>query len=151
MPTDQEKQRSAGILIVDDEISVTKALKHMLASITPDVVVADSGCQAIEKCQLRSFDLVISDLRMPGMNGTELLQLLAHDYPSMRRVILTGYSEIEETLDAINRGRVHRYLTKPFELNALLEAVEEELLIATRERSEITRLRAVIDQLSDPA
>ncbi len=83
------------------------------------------------------------------MDGAELLHLLAHDYPSMRRIILTGYADLEQTVNAINSGRVHRYLTKPWPNDELVEAVREELAVSEKERSEITRLREVIRQLSD--
>ncbi len=143
------KDRSPGILVVDDEPSVSQVVKHTLANLTTDVVIADSGKEAIEICKTRSFDLVISDVRMPEMDGVELLQILAHDYPSMRRIILTGYADMEQTVGAINSGRVNRYLTKPWPGDDLVDAVAEELRIGEKERTEISRLRDVIDKLSD--
>ncbi len=143
------KDRSPGILVVDDEPSVSQVVKHTLANLTTDVVIANSGKEAIEVCKTRSFDLVISDVRMPEMDGVELLQILSHDYPSMRRIILTGYADMEQTIGAINAGRVHRYLTKPWPGDELVDAVSEELHIAEKERTEISRLRDVIDKLSD--
>ena len=83
------------------------------------------------------------------MDGVELLRLLAHDYPSMRRVILTGHAELEQTMAAINSGRVHRYLTKPCPVEDLVNAVRDELEAGRKERLEITRLREIIDNLSD--
>ena len=111
--------------------------------------MVESGRQAVDECLKRGFDLVISDLRMPGMNGIELLQLLAHDYPDMRRIVLTGYADLEQTMDAINAGRVHRFLTKPWVIKTLVDVVSEEFKISELERSEIMRLRAAIDRLSD--
>ena len=143
------KERSPGILIVDDEPTVSRVVKHTLAELTLDVVIADSGKEAIEICAHRSFDLVISDVRMPEMDGIELLQILAHDYPSMRRIILTGYADMDQTVNAINAGRVNRYLTKPWPGNDLVNVVSEELRIGEKDRLEISRLRDVIDKLSD--
>jgi response regulator RpfG family c-di-GMP phosphodiesterase len=143
------EDRKPGILLVDDEPAVSKMVRIILSSLTPDIVVVESGDQAVEVCLTRAFDLVISDMKMPGMDGVELLHLLAHDYPSMRRIILTGHADLELTMNAINSGRVHRYLTKPWSKNALVDTVAEELTIGERERSEITRLRAVIDKLSE--
>lgn len=146
----EENHRSPGILVVDDEISVANAVVLMLKTISEDVVAVNSAKSAVEICCVRSFDLVISDMRMPEMNGAQLLELLAHDYPSMRRIILTGYADIDETMSAINIGRVHRFLTKPLKMAELVESVREELKNTEKERSEITRLRQVIDQLTDP-
>ena len=141
--------RNPGILVVDDEAALAEVVKLKLASLTNDVVVANSGKEAIEICQARSFDVVISDVRMPEMDGVELLKILSHDFPSMRRVVLTGYMDIEQTVNSINAGRVHRYLTKPRAVNELVDAVSEELHIGEKERIEISRLRDAIEKLSN--
>lgn len=144
-----EAEREPGILVVDDEAVVGRTVKATLEALTSDIVVARSGAEAVRVCKSRAFDLVISDMRMPGMDGVELLRLLAHDYPSMRRVILTGHAELEQTMAAINSGRVHRYLTKPCPVEDLVNAVRDELEAGRKERLEITRLREIIDNLSD--
>ena len=144
-----EAEREPGILVVDDEAVVGRTVKATREALTSDIVVARSGAEAVRVCKSRAFDLVISDMRMPGMDGVELLRLLAHDYPSMRRVILTGHAELEQTMAAINSGRVHRYLTKPCPVEDLVNAVRDELEAGRKERLEITRLREIIDNLSD--
>jgi response regulator RpfG family c-di-GMP phosphodiesterase len=88
-------------------------------------------------------------MSMLGIDGAELLRYLAKDYPSMRRIILTGYSDLDQTLKSINEGRVHRYLTKPFMIETLLKEVRDELRFGERERAVVTRLREAIDRLSD--
>jgi len=138
-----------GLLIVDDELDVRNVLKEALSGLTDDIVLVESGQEAIKVCLSRSFDLVISDMRMPGMDGAELLKTLSRDYPSMRRIILTGYSDLDQTLKAINEGRVNRYLTKPFSIESLVQEVTDELKLGQRERSEISRLRRAINLLSD--
>jgi DNA-binding NtrC family response regulator len=142
-------QGRSSVLVVDDEFYVADTLQKLLESENHDVVVVLSGKEAIEACRLRSFNLVISDMRMPGMDGVELFRVLAHDYPLMRRVILTGYMDMEEAINAINLGRVHRYLIKPIKSRDLRTAVSEELKIGEHERSEIVRLRRMIDKLTD--
>ncbi len=142
--------RTPGILVVDDEPAVGRIVRSSLRVLTEDIVVVQSGQEAIEACAARGFDVVISDMRMPGMDGTELLQLLAHDYPSMRRIILTGHADVEHTMKAINAGRVQRYLTKPWKNDELADVVREEIQLAEKERTEIVRLRSVIEKLSEP-
>jgi response regulator RpfG family c-di-GMP phosphodiesterase len=145
----EDIQRNSSILVVDDEIHIVNMVQELLETANYDVIIVQSGKAAIEACNLRSFKLVISDMRMPGMDGTGLLRVLAHDYPSMRRVILTGYVDAEQTIAAINLGRVHRFLMKPINARDLVTAVAEELEIGERERAEITRLRRVIDKLAE--
>lgn len=142
------EQRSSGILVVDDEPAVAEVVRGALTAVSDDIEVVSCGKDAVAACERRSFDLVISDISMPEMDGIALLQLLAHDYPSMRRVILTGHADLEKTMAAINMGRVHRYLTKPCDFRLLQQAVSDELELARKDRLEITRLRSVINDLS---
>ena len=146
---DMNENRSSGILVVDDEPMVADFVRVALIELTDDIEIASSGKEAVAACERRAFDLVISDIAMPEMDGIALLHLLAHDYPSMRRVILTGHADVEKTMAAINMGRVHRYLTKPCNIVPLREAVAEELEQSRKERLEINRLRSVIKNLSD--
>ena len=141
--------RQPGILVVDDEAVVGRNIATILEDLSDDVVYVQSGAEAVRQCETRAFDLVMSDMQMPGMDGVELLRLLAHDYPSMRRIVLTGHADLDKTMAAINAGRVHRYLTKPCPASDPLEAVGQELETSRRERLEITRLRKTIEQLSD--
>ena len=76
MENDEKKQT---ILIVDDEPIVGKTVGKAMEQITDDVVIVQSGAAAVEVCRSRSFDVVVSDMKMPGMDGVELLRLLAHD------------------------------------------------------------------------
>lgn len=139
---------SPGILAVDDDPNLLRMTRNVLKKVSDDVDTASSGKEAVMKCLSRSYDVVVSDLDMPEMDGIELMHLLAHDYPSIRRIILTGHTESEYMMAAINSGRVHRYLTKPWPEEEMLEVVNSEVDYAVREREEITRLRAVIDHLS---
>ncbi len=145
----EKPESRPGLLIVDDEPDVGVVLKQALSQLTDDIVVVESGQEAIKACLSRSFDLIISDMSMPGMDGAELLSELSRDYPSMRRIILTGYADLDQTLKSINEGRVNRYLTKPFAIDSLVQEVSAELKLGERERSEVTRLRDAIDRLSD--
>ena len=144
----QNETRSPGILIVDDEPGAARYVDTILSDLTDDRVVVHSGAEAIDICQRRAFDVVISDMQMPGMDGVELLRLLAHDYPSMRRIVLTGHADFERAAAAINAGRVHKYLTKPCPAEQMLDTVNQELEAARRERLEITRLRETIATLA---
>ena len=144
----EKPELKPSFLVVDDEPAVGRLLKRALAPLTDDIVVVESAAEALEVCLRRSFDLVISDMKMQEMDGVELLKILSKDYPSMRRIILTGHAELDQTLKSINEGRVNRYLTKPFVIASLIQEVSDELTLGQRERSEVTRLRNAIDTLS---
>ena len=121
MPADQDPVMS--ILIVDDEkvarINLAKALKHDGYVI----IQASSGAEAIEAMKSRNFDLVISDLVMPGIGGLELLDIIRRDYPGVEVIIITGYPMVETAVEAMRQGAFH-YLSKPYQLS------EARLLVA---------------------
>ena len=144
----EKPELKPSFLVVDDEPAVGRLLKRALAPLSDDIVVVESAAEALQVCLGRSFDLVISDMRMPEMNGVELVRILSKDYPSMRRIILTGYADLGQTMKSINEGKVNRYLTKPFVISSLIQEVSDELRLGKRERSEVTRLRKAIDKLS---
>ena len=117
------KQR---ILIVDDEEGLRKALARYLEKIGYEVEEAASGAQAIEMCKDRVFNLVISDLMMPGMSGLELLQTLKTLNADLSFLMMTGFGTIETAVEAIKLGAFH-YMAKPFELEDMAYLVEKAL------------------------
>jgi len=100
------------ILVVDDEPRGVELLKRMLRRMGT-VTTALSAEEGWKAAQETEFDLVISDQRMPGESGVELLSRVAEQEHSPGRILLTGYADLEASIDAINCGRVHAYLTKP--------------------------------------
>ncbi|MDJ0866534.1 MAG: response regulator [Myxococcota bacterium] len=100
------------ILAVDDEARGVELVKRILRK-TAAVETATSGEAAWAVLQEREFDLVISDHRMPGTSGVELLARVAEQFPFTGRILITGYAEAVDTVEAINRARVHAYLNKP--------------------------------------
>lgn len=100
------------ILVVDDEPRALELLVRSLRRVG-DVVTAASADEALPLHETQSFDLVISDQRMPGTNGVALLSRVAERDENVGRVLLTGYTDLETSVEAINRGRVHAYLHKP--------------------------------------
>lgn len=145
------------ILVVDDEPRGVELLARTLRGLGR-VETAVSGERGWEMASLGSHDLIISDQRMPGMSGVELLSRVAERSEHTGRILLTGYSDLGATIEAINRGRVHAYLTKPcspndLELSArsVLERVrltrENERLVAdmARKNRELEELVSSLD------
>lgn len=148
------------VLFVDDEEGVLIALRHMVADTDLVPLVASSGPEALELLERNGqVALVLSDYRMPGMTGVDLLREVHKLYPKTRRLILSGYAETYAVMEAINEGHVDRFLAKPWNdqklVAALVEAVEqyqkelesERMLQALEERNQ--ELERVNEELEE--
>jgi DNA-binding NtrC family response regulator len=103
------------ILVVDDEEHVRSSLRRALQDEPYDVVLASGGAEALALMKERQFAVVVSDERMPGMDGAEFLCLVRDRYPATVRIMLTGYASVEATMQAVNRGEIYRFFTKPWD------------------------------------
>lgn len=115
------------VLYVDDEQTNLFSFK---ASFRRDfnVLTANSGEEALKLMETEKIHVIVSDQRMPGMTGIELLQQVKVKYPEPIRILLTGYADINAVIDAINKGEVYRYVTKPWntdELKTIIIAADE--------------------------
>ncbi|MFY0641833.1 MAG: response regulator [Bermanella sp.] len=115
------------ILFVDDEPQMLTALQRVFRGKQFDVITANSGAEALAILKEEPFDVIISDMRMPEMDGATFLANSIELSPSSRRILLTGYSDQESTIRAINDGQVHQYMSKPWDNATLREAVEAEI------------------------
>lgn len=107
------------LLIVDDEEAILKALERTLRD-RYDLLFSNSAQKALDLLKKHgNVSLILCDQRMPAMTGVELLEKSKEIAPFAVRMLLTGYSDIEAVIDAVNRGQIYRYLTKPWENNAL--------------------------------
>ncbi len=111
------------ILFVDDEPNILKGLKRMLRSMRKewDMAFAESGAQALEMLSQRAFDVIVSDMRMPHMDGLALLTTVKQRYPMIVRIILSGHSDQEMILKSVKS--VHQYLSKPCDYQELISTV----------------------------
>ena len=112
------------LLIVDDEETLTFSLyqSFILAKQNYEVVTASSGEEALEKIKEKPFDLVISDISMPGMSGLDLLSLIKQINPQTKVIIMTAYGSDEKREEAIDKGAVG-YIEKPFEIREVKQMV----------------------------
>lgn len=136
------------ILLVDDEKAITKALNRLFRKEGYRIMTAQSGPEGLEKLQQNDgpVSMIISDQRMPEMNGAAFLEKAKSIYPDAIRYLLTGYSDLEAVVDAVNRGEIHRYLTKPWNDEDLVLQVKQSLehFELTSENRRLTAL--TIDQ-----
>lgn len=106
---------TARILCVDDETNVRNALRRALRKEPYEILFAENGVEALEVMEREQVDILLSDHLMPEMTGLELIRKVATRWPSVLRMILTGHAELGMVIDAINRGDVYRFLTKPWD------------------------------------
>ena len=116
------------ILFVDDEQSVLSALRRFLRKEPYQIFLASGGKEALEVMASHSIEIVVSDLRMPEMNGLELFNKIKHHYPDTIRLILSANRDAEEIIESINSGKVFRFIPKPLDpvsfKRIMLDAVE---------------------------
>lgn len=117
------------ILFVDDEESILKALKRLLRKQPYEVYTANGGEEALaflEKYE-KQVALIVSDQRMPGMNGAAFLEKAKQTYPDAIRFLLTGYSDMDAIIDSVNKGEIHKYITKPWNDDDLMLQIRQGL------------------------
>jgi diguanylate cyclase (GGDEF)-like protein/PAS domain S-box-containing protein len=113
----------ATLLLVDDEQNILNALRRLFRREGYRVLTAGGGVEALELLALNPVQVIISDQRMPEMSGVEFLSRVKELYPQTVRIVLSGYSELSTVTDAINRGAIWKYISKPWDDEALLQEV----------------------------
>lgn len=134
----------AKILIVDDERSIRNTLKDILEVESYQVDVVESGIEALELIKENNYDVVFSDIKMPQMDGVELLQKIKVNNPETPIIMISGHGTIETAVDCIKKG-AYDFIEKPIDLNRLLIVVRNAL-DRTKQASEIMILKRKIDQ-----
>ena len=117
------------ILIVDDEDSILNAFKRILADENYDVHVANSGLEGLNKLRsaTKPYSIIISDQRMPEMSGVQFFSKAKEIFPEAIRILLTGYADSDAIIEAINKGGVHLYFTKPWHEEEILLHIKQSL------------------------
>lgn len=126
------------LLFVDDEPNILKALRRLFHGDDFEVHLAKSGLEGLQILEQQEIDLVISDMRMPQMDGAQFLERVAECWPDVIRILLTGFSNLEATIDAVNKGKIYSYCQKPWDdenLKTLVNnALQQKRLLEEREQ-----------------
>ena len=117
----------ATLLIVDDEPGILSSLRRLLRPAGYKIHTAESGQAGLLLLEQEPVDLVISDMRMPEMDGAKFLEQVRARWPGTTRILLTGYADVHSTIEAINRGEIFRYIAKPWDDNDLMLVVRDAL------------------------
>lgn len=137
------------VLYVDDEVNNLVAFKANFRQLF-QVFTASSAQEGTDILDKEEIHVVITDQRMPGVKGVGFLESIIEKYPDPVRMLLTGYSDIEAVIDAVNKTHIFRYITKPWKNEELIEAIEEgyRVYLRNKERKElISKLTRTNEQL----
>lgn len=116
----------ARIIVVDDDESIRKVLATVFEENGYTVDTAENGKQAIEKTEKNFYNLGLFDIRLPDIEGTELLAKVKDTTPRMRKIIVTGYPSLPNAVEALNKG-ADAYILKPFDMDKVLQTIKEQL------------------------
>lgn len=117
---------AARILVIDDDENIRKVLATILEDEGYIVETAETAKKGIEKSEKAFYNLALIDVRLPDMEGIELLSKLRNTKPKMRKIIITGYPTLQNAVDAVNKG-ADAYVMKPFEVDKILQTIREQL------------------------
>src|SRR3972149_1374673 len=132
------------LLLVEDEAPLRQAVAEQLAGRGFQVEQADSGEAAIARLADFAFDVVVTDLRLPGIGGAGVLEAATERYPDIIVVVISGYGTVKDAVEALKRGAVD-FVNKPFQIDELLHALESAIE-GRRLKSENAYLRAQLDE-----
>jgi len=124
---------SARILVVDDDENIRKTLTTILQNEGYTVDAAQNGSEAIKKTQAAAYNVALIDIRLPDMEGIELLTKLKEAVPKTRKIIVTGYPTVKNAIAAVNK-QADAYLMKPVDIEELLETIHTQLNLQESEK-----------------
>jgi len=135
----------ATLLFVDDESNILSSLKRLFRPLGYHIYTATSGAEGLDLLAREPVDLIVSDMRMPEMDGAAFLEQAAEQWPNSVRILLTGYADLGSTITAVNQGQIYRYISKPWEDHELTLAVQQALEFKQLENEKV-RLEALTHQ-----
>jgi DNA-binding NtrC family response regulator len=124
----------ARILIIDDDENIRKVLQTILEDEGYFVETADTAKKGIERSEKAFYNLALIDVRLPDMEGIELLSKMRKTKPKMRKIIVTGYPTLQNAISAVNKG-ADAYVMKPFEVEKILQTIQDQLKKQEEEKS----------------
>lgn len=137
------------ILFVDDEASAVKYFQRAIGALAPVITAgsAEEGKRMLDQ-HAATLHVLVSDQRMPGEYGNELLHYAREQYPHIVRILTTAYSELEHTVEAVNQGQIHRYIQKPWDIAELRLEMKQALELASlrKEHDQLLREKLLIRQ-----
>jgi DNA-binding NtrC family response regulator len=119
-------EKQVRILVIDDDENIRKVVYTILKDKGYNVDTAGSGNEAISKTKNEHYDLMLVDIKLPDMEGTEILTQINDTVPRIRKIIVTGYPTLQNAVTAVNHG-ADAYIMKPFDVEKMLATIEDQL------------------------
>ncbi|MEJ2665371.1 MAG: response regulator [Spirochaetia bacterium] len=116
------------ILCIDDEVNILKSIKRLFIDEEYEIMTTTKGEEGLELLKKRKVDVLITDQQMPGIKGLEIIKQAKKISPQTVRIMITGYSDIDVTISAINEGEIHRYIAKPWDNDQFKQIVKSVLV-----------------------
>jgi len=126
--------KHARILVVDDDESITNTMKAILEDEGYIVDIAATGKEAIKRTEETAYNVALLDIRLPDIEGVELLKLMKDAVPKIRKIMVTGYPSMQNAITALNKN-ADAYLTKPVDIEKLLNTVKDQLQLQENEKA----------------
>lgn len=142
----EHNENIGAILFVDDEDNVLTSLRRLMRKHPIKCFFASSAQAGLELLATEHVDVIISDMRMPNMDGAEFLAKCKEQWPKTVRILLTGHSDITATIKALNKGGIYRYLTKPWDDTEIVDAIMQGLKISILEKEKNELLKITQEQ-----
>jgi DNA-binding NtrC family response regulator len=120
------------ILVIDDDESIRKTMSAILEEEGYIVDLAATGSEAIQKTNEKVYNVALIDIRLPDMEGVELLKLIKENVPKTRKIMVTGYPSLQNAVNALNKN-ADAYLIKPVDVEKLLNTIKEQLQLQQNE------------------
>ncbi len=139
----QSSNKPATLLFVDDEPNILSALRRLFRPLGYKIHTAEGGAEGLALLEQEPVDLVISDMRMPNMDGAQFLEQVRQKWPDTMRILLTGYADVSSTIAAINKGEIYRYIAKPWDDNDITLLVKHAL-----ERKDLEQEKRRLEELT---
>jgi two-component system, NtrC family, response regulator HydG len=126
--------KHARILVVDDDESIRKSFEAILSDEGYSVDLASDGKEAIKKSETAIYNIALIDIRLPDMDGVELLTRMKDTVPRTRKIIITGFPSVQNAIEAVNR-KADAYLVKPVDIEKLIATIETHLELQKMEKT----------------
>ncbi len=134
----------SSVLWVDDDPYILRSLRRLLRNEQYQLRIAHGGAEALAQLETMPAQVIVSDQRMPDMTGTEFLEVVAQRFPNTVRVVLSGYADAGAIVDAVNRGSIYKFLTKPWNDDQLRQTIRD----CVARHHELERQRKLVAQAS---
>jgi len=129
------------VLFVDDEVHILSSIRRAVVDEDYTAYFANSAQEALDILDKKTISVIVTDMRMPVMDGLTMLKIAKEKQPEMRRIVLSGFTQLSQVLASINEGDIHKYITKPWEMDDLLSVIREavEMYNLVKEKEELAK------------